>query len=87
MKISNEKRVVINYVSNTDTKESKRIFDGTYGELRKIHGEDFNGFSERDAFILKDENGNEEKVGIFKMKTSHPASSDSIKDEFTVRPL
>ncbi|WP_192945577.1 hypothetical protein [Staphylococcus cohnii] len=87
MKISDEKRMIIDYVSKTDTTKSKRIFDGTYGEWRKISGEDFNGFSPRDSFVLQDENGNEEKVGIFKMSKSHPESSNSIKDEFTVQPI
>ncbi|HDY5894051.1 TPA: hypothetical protein RPK66_002769, partial [Staphylococcus aureus] len=57
------------------------------GEWRKIAGEDFDGFSKNDAFILQDENGNEEKVGIFKMSTSHPESSNSIKDEHTIQPI
>ncbi|WP_210143216.1 hypothetical protein [Staphylococcus sp. GDX8P65P] len=87
MKISDEKRMIIDYVSKNNTTESKRVFDGTYGEWRKIAGEDFNGFSKTDAFILQDENGNEEKVGIFKMSTSHPESSNSIKDEYTVQPI
>ncbi|MCE5008400.1 hypothetical protein [Staphylococcus equorum] len=87
MKISDEKRMIINYVSKNDTTESKRVFDGTYGEWRKIAGEDFDGFSETDAFILQDENGNKEKVGIVKINTSLPASSNSIKDEYTVQPI
>ncbi|NWN86817.1 MAG: hypothetical protein HLX47_13190 [Staphylococcus sp.] len=87
MKISDAKRMVLDYVSKNDETESKRIFDGTYGEFRKIHGEDFNGFSKRDSFFLQDENGNEEKVGITEIKNSHPESSDSIKDEFVVRPI
>ena len=87
MKISDAKRMVLDYVSKNDETESKRIFDGTYGEFRKIQGEDFNGFTERDSFILQDENGNKEKVEITKIKKSHPESSDSIKDEFVVRPI
>lgn len=87
MKISDEKRMVLDYVSKNSETEPKRIFDGTYGEFRKIHGEDFNGFSERDSFILQDENGNNEKVGIIKIKKSHPESSNSNQDEFVVRPI
>lgn len=57
MKILDEKRMIIDYVSKNDT------------------------------FILQDENRNEEKVGIFKMNTSLPESSNSIKDEYTVQPI
>ncbi|HDD0942716.1 TPA: hypothetical protein O9783_002754 [Staphylococcus aureus] len=82
MRISDGKKVIINYVSKTDKTDSKVIFNGTYGELRKIHGENFNGFSERDSFML-----GEERVKNIKMITSHPASPDSIKDEYFFQPF
>lgn len=87
MNISNGKKIVIDYVSNGDNESLERIFEGTYGDLRKIMGEDFDGFDERFAFTLQKQDGTKEKVGVQKMITTHPLSGDSIEDKITVKPL
>ncbi len=87
MNISNGKKIVIDYISNGDNENVERIFEGTYGDLRKIIGEDFNGFDERFAFTLQKPDGTKEQVGVQKMTLSHPFSDDSIVDKITVKPI
>lgn len=87
MKISDKKKVVIDYTSNGDLTNLERIFEGTYGDLRKIHGEDFNGFTDDYAFTFQKQDGTKEKVSIEKKITSHPSSSDSIQDEVIISPI
>lgn len=78
---SNDKRIIIDYVEKDNQTNSKRIIDSTYGELRKTHGEDFDGFSERSVFPIQDENENKELVGIIKIKKKFK------EDIYVVSPL
>lgn len=87
MKYSDDKRAIIDYVAKKGETEPKRIFDGTFAELRQIHGKDFDGFNERSAFYIEDEKGNKEEVGIVKMTLSHPLSPDEKENIYVVRPL
>lgn|GEM_PF-3771825 len=81
MENSNDKRIIIDYVEKDNQTNSKRIIDSTYGELRKTNGKDFDGFSERSAFPIQEENGSKELVKIIKVKKKFK------EDIYVVSPL
>lgn len=81
MENSNDKRIIIDYVEKDNQTNSKRIIDSTYGELRKTNGENFDGFSERSAFPIQEENGSKELVKIIKVTKKFK------EDIYVVSPL